>query len=335
MFKVGDSVNVLFNCFDSEFSINLKKINIVFGESCYEKNLFFNRIKSGFCGECNPFIINNIKTSKGVFDVFEFNEEDDFLNQFKFTKSNYFKNSFFSHLSNDFKDNIVKNINEELIKVNTSLNSCTSNYFCDHSVSLQVKINEFDDIVNKYTDIFIDDYSSVDPFINKGRKKVIMFKLLLSRLCDASTSTIIMFNSFDAYLNVCEIIDLLNYINDIKNKNLTFILFTNNPVIYKYTRNDYGIFKFVNDSLISFNFLSNIIFNYCTNFYNDFNISDDDIVSFHSSYLNNIDDKIGLLLNTNSISFIDNKYCYLSFSNSHEKIILREIASKLLTVIDK
>lgn len=328
-------MNILFDCFNKEFSINIQKVNIFFGESCYNKNLFFNKIKSGFSGEYNSFIINNLKVSKGEFEVFAFDEDDDFLNQLKFTKSNYFKNSIFSQFNDDFKNDIVKNVNTELDKIGIQSDSCTDNYLSDHSISLQVKINEFDDIINKYTDILIDGYSSSDQFINKGTKKIIMFKVLLSMVSNTSTPTIIMINSFDAYLNVCEIMELLNYINDIKNENLFFIFFSNNPIIYKYVKDSYGIFKFVDTSLINFNFLDNVIFDYCIKFYNDFNISNDDIISFCSSYLNTINDKIGFLLNTNFLSLNDNRHCNLSFTNSHEEIILNEIASKLLTVIDK
>ena len=105
--------------------------------------------------------------------------------------------------------------------------------------------------------------------------------------------------------------------------------------IFSLFSSSYGIFKFVDTSLINFNFLDNVIFDYCIKFYNDFNISNNDINSFYSLYLNNINDKIGFLLNTNFLSLNDNRYYNLSIANPHEEIILNEIASKLLTVIDK
>lgn len=248
------------------YNINLNKNAIFFGQNNTYKNNFINTLIDVFNGKNKSLLINGLAQNLDDFNVIFISEDNDFAKEFKFTKGNALKNLIYN--------DIVKKINEEKIinyaneifdsideKVNKLLDR-KINKKSNNNLSLQIEIPDLNSIIDKFTNIYVDDLLLNNSDISKAMKRKLLYQLYfldIKNNCDKTNIVII--NNFDVYLNSNEIIEVLNSINELSNENCHFILSSSSNIFEYISLSSFAIYK-INNHLLSLNVLDLAIKNY-------------------------------------------------------------------------
>lgn len=215
--------------------LNLDKNIIFFGKNSNYKNKVINNIDDCLLGKSKNILINGNTYNSKDFNIISINEENDFTNEFKFTKSNTLKQLIYNDVINKInEDKIIKYTNEIFDIIDEKVNNLLDrkiNKKSDNNISFQIEIPDVNSIIDKFTNIYIDDVLLNDSSISKSMKRKLLYQLYfldIKKLDDKPTIVII--NNFDVYLNTNEIINLLNTIDNLSNDNCHFILSSCNNI---------------------------------------------------------------------------------------------------------
>lgn len=342
-----------FKYYSNEFSISFNSNLIIFGSNKSGKTYILKILKEGLSGNNKNFLLNSLSCEKNEFNIIYFDEETDFNNEFKFTKNNIFKTSLY--------DAIYKNIDKEkiLLEINNSLDNIDNaiNEYLDNNINNNLKnkltfnidIDDIDKIIDKFTTIYVNDMID-SKNISKSSKRKLIYQLLLFNIIE-DKKTFIIIDDFDLYLDNEGIIEILNLIKILNNKNCHFIVSTNNCNIYNYIDSSFSVYKTTNYELINFNDVNNILkdsllFEQYQNHSKDVNylefkdenynlITKDDIERFKNNLYNFQKNNIGIILVSNKIyftsiinNFLNNKILY---KDKVELEFLKLVCKKLLT----
>lgn len=335
--------------------LNLDKNIIFFGKNSNYKNKVINNIDDCLLGKSKNILINGNTYNSKDFNIISINEENDFTNEFKFTKSNTLKQLIYNDVINKInEDKIIKYTNEIFDVIDEKVNNLLDrkiNKKSDNNISFQIEIPDVNSIIDKFTNIYIDDVLLNDNSISKSMKRKLLYQLYfldIKKLDDKPTIVII--NNFDVYLNTNEIINLLNTIDNLSNDNCHFILSSCNNIFEYLNIEKYNIYK-VSDKIINFNIIDEAIKTYLLrNEYNKNNVN----ITFNGFYINNeslitneeiskIKDNIinkyptliSKILNSDSIKVVLNKpknitYEYIICDNKELQNLFLEISDKLI-----
>lgn len=335
--------------------LNLDKNIIFFGKNNNYKNKVINNINDCLLGKSKNILINGNTYNSKDFNIISINEENDFTNEFKFTKSNTLKQLIYNDVINKInEDKIIKYTNEIFDVIDEKVNNLLDrkiNKKSDNNISFQIEIPDVNSIIDKFTNIYIDDVLLNDSSISKSMKRKLLYQLYfldIKKLDDKPTIVII--NNFDVYLNTNEIINLLNTIDNLSNDNCHFILSSCNNIFEYLNIEKYNIYK-VSDKIINFNIIDEAIKTYLLrNEYNKNNVN----ITFNGFYINNeslitneeiskIKDNIinkyptliSKILNSDSIKVVLNKpknitYEYIICDNKELQNLFLEISDKLI-----
>ncbi len=320
-------------------TLNLNdEINLIFSSSNTNKKELFNSLSDCFNGKNKNFIVNGKHIEKNEYNVIYYNEETDFVNEFSFTKSNVLHSLIYDSIIKSINtDRILEDVNNIFNKIDIKINSLidkkiNKNY--DDKLKMDINITSVESIINKYTDIYINDYLISNNNLSKVQKRMLIYQTLIYRLNSSSKNNIVIIDDFDVYLDASDAIKILNKFKKIKNT--IFILSSINN-IYEYIDEEISVFKYAYDNFIEFNNINNIIKEYFD--LNNYNLmNDDDINRFYNDFYISSKNKIGNLLTSDEIYILKkypkniNKRCII-YGNKEELKFLIFIGEKLLTRI--
>ena len=228
-------MEVVVNIDNKKNMIKLDKNVIFFGKNSNYKNKVINNITNGLLGKTKNILIDGKNYNAKDFYIINIDEENDFSNEFKFTKSNTLKQLIYNDvISKINEEKIIKYTNEIFDVIDDKVNNLLDrkvNKKSDNNISFQIEIPDVNSIIDKFTNIYIDDVLLGDSEISKSMKRKLLYQLYfldIKKLNDKPIIVII--NNFDVYLSSSEIINLLNTINNLSNDNCHFILSSCNNI---------------------------------------------------------------------------------------------------------
>ena len=245
---------LLFKFHQKECLLNFKQNCIIFGANDSGKTLLLEELQKGLVGKNKEFLLDSLHVETKDNSVIFFNEETDFNNEFKFTNNNIFRNKIYSSIEKIINsDEILDNLNNILNIIDENVNqylTCNMNNYFNENIKFDININNLDSIINKFTDIYINDLTS-NTQISKSKKRFLIYQLLLLEQIQKDKTTYILIDNFDLYLDNYSISKVLHFIDQISKKfNCHFILTTSNPTVYSLTNNNFDLFKLISISTL-------------------------------------------------------------------------------------
>lgn len=348
-------MEVVVNIDNKENMIKLDKNIIFFGKNSNYKNKVINNLTNGLLGKIKNILIDGKNYNAKDFYIINIDEENDFSNEFKFTKSNTLKQLIYNDvISKINEEKIIKYTNEIFDVIDDKVNNLLDrkvNKKSDNNISFQIEIPDVNSIIDKFTNIYIDDVLLCDSEISKSMKRKLLYQLYfldIKKLNDKPIIVII--NNFDVYLNSSEIINLLNTINNLSNDNCHFILSSCNNIFEYLDTGKYSIYK-ITDKIIDFNVIEDAIkiyllrneFNKISDniSFNDFYLENeslityDEILNIRNKIINKYPTLISKILNSDSIKVVLSKpkniTCeYIICSDKNNQNLFLEISDKLI-----
>ena len=335
--------------------IKLDKNLIFFGKNSNYKNKVINTLNNCLLGKNKNILINGNTYNSKNFNIISINEENDFTNEFKFTKNNTLKQIIYNDVINKInEEKIVKYTNEIFDVIDEKVNNLLDrkiNKKSDSNISFQIEIPDINSIIDKFTNIYIDDVLLNDSIISKSMKRKLLYQLYFLDIKKIDNQpTIIIINNFDVYLNTNEIINLLNTIDNLSNENCHFILSSCNNIFEYININNYNIYK-ITDKIINFNIIDEAIKNYIikteynksnsTILFDDFYINNEslitteEIIKIKENIINKYSNQISKILNSDSIKIVLHKpkniTCeYIICDNKETQNLFLEILNKFI-----
>lgn len=335
--------------------IKLDKNLIFFGKNSNYKNKVINTLNNCLLGKNKNILINGNTYNSKNFNIISINEENDFTNEFKFTKNNTLKQIIYNDAINKInEEKIVKYTNEIFDVIDEKVNNLLDrkiNKKSDSNISFQIEIPDINSIIDKFTNIYIDDVLLNDSIISKSMKRKLLYQLYFLDIKKIDNQpTIVIINNFDVYLNTNEIINLLNTIDNLSNENCHFILSSCNNIFEYININNYNIYK-ITDKIINFNIIDEAIKNYIlkteysksnsTILFDDFYINNEslitteEIIKIKENIINKYSNQISKILNSDSIKIVFHKpkniTCeYIICDNKETQNLFLEILNKFI-----
>ena len=335
--------------------IKLDKNLIFFGKNSNYKNKVINTLNNCLLGKNKNILINGNTYNSKNFNIISINEENDFTNEFKFTKNNTLKKIIYNDAINKInEEKIVKYTNEIFDVIDEKVNNLLDrkiNKKSDSNISFQIEIPDINSIIDKFTNIYIDDVLLNDSIISKSMKRKLLYQLYFLDIKKIDNQpTIVIINNFDVYLNTNEIINLLNTIDNLSNENCHFILSSCNNIFEYININNYNIYK-ITDKIINFNIIDEAIKNYIlkteysksnsTILFDDFYINNEslitteEIIKIKENIINKYSNQISKILNSDSIKIVFHKpkniTCeYIICDNKETQNLFLEILNKFI-----
>lgn len=308
------------------YKIDLENNAIIFGKSNYNKNEFVYNLLDAFNNKNNNMLINGNKVNNDDYNVFFIDEDNDFTTDFKFTKNNILKQLIYNDVSKKINnDKIVKYANEIFDTIDEKVNKLLDrkiNNHSDNNLNLQIEIPDINSIIDKFTNIYIDDVLVNNSNVSKAMKRKLLYQLYFLDIKNhIDKINIVIINNFDVYLNIDETINILSNINSLSNDNCHFILTTSNNLFEYLNLNIFNVYKFSN-KLLSLNLIDIAIKNYIlikefnhsnSSNFNDFYLENekliiiDDIDKIKNDLFNKYDILLSKVLNSKNIKIVRKK----------------------------
>ena len=248
---------------NNDYLITLERNTILFGQNSAFKTNFINNLLDGFNNNKKNILINGNKFEPKDYNVICIDEEKDFTNEFKFTKTNTLKQLIYKDIINKINgDKLISYTNEIFDVIDEKVNHLLDkkiNKNNDNNISFEIEIPDINSIIDKFTNIYIDNILINSNEITKSTKRKLLYQLYFLDIKNNSDKTnIIIINNFDVYLNSNEVISLLNTINKLSDDNCHFIL-TSSTNIFEYISLDkFSVYK-VTNKLLSLNKINEAI----------------------------------------------------------------------------
>lgn len=338
------TLEIVFNNNDNFEKINLKHNIILLGENNTYKKTLINNLIDELTAKSSKIKIDGASYNPSDFNIIVINEENDFEKEFKFTKTNELRKLIYGDIIDNINsEKLVELTNEIYDKIDNKINNVIDrkiNKNSENNLSFQIEIPNINSIIDKFTNIYLDDILLTDKNISKSMKRKLLYKLYFYDLKqDTDKINIIIIENFDAYLSNDEIITILNQITKLSNYKNHFIL-TSSKNIFEYVNLDiYEVYKTLN-SMISINKIKDGIRKYLVlkdykgnidnfgKFYLDNKnlILDDEINKIYIRLISNYPYNIGKILTCKKLDFKRSKSKTIEsdyiICNSKQEIIL-------------
>ena len=248
------------------------------------------------------------------------------------------------------KEKLLKDVNSTFDKIDKKVNNYLDqniNVFFDSRIKFDINIDDLDNIINKFTNVYINDLDE-NKKVPKSFKRMLIYQLSLLNFNDTKDKFIII-DDFDVYMDSNNIVKILDFISKYSSLNCHFILSTSNPMVYNYLDENFEIYKVCNGKLNKFSNLEFCIKRAILKneykkteqlisfdkFYNS-NISlinNEDINIFYTKYFKYLKNNIGIILTSELINFNPTEYkCnYILTREKIELYFLQFICDELLT----
>ena len=200
-------MEIVVNIDNKENMIKLDKNVIFFGKNSNYKNKVINNLTNGLLGKTKNILIDGKNYNVKDFYIINIDEENDFSNEFKFTKSNTLKQLIYNDvISKINEEKLIKYTNEIFDVIDDKVNNLLDrkvNKKSDNNISFQIEIPDVNSIIDKFTNIYIDDVLLGDSEISKSMKRKLLYQLYfldIKKLNDKPIIVII--NNFDVYIKL-------------------------------------------------------------------------------------------------------------------------------------
>lgn len=248
---------------NNDYLITLERNTILFGQNSAFKTNFINNLLDGFNNKKKNILINGNKFEPKDYNVICIDEEKDFTNEFKFTKTNTLKQLIYKDIINKINgDKLISYTNEIFDVIDEKVNHLLDrkiNKNNDNNISFEIEIPDINSIIDKFTNIYIDNILINSNEITKSTKRKLLYQLYFLDIKNNSDKiNIVIINNFDAYLNSNEVISLLNTINKLSNDNCHFILTTSTNIFEYISLDKFSVYKITN-KLLSLNRINEAI----------------------------------------------------------------------------
>lgn len=268
--------------------INLEQNIILFGKNSSYKNSLLTTLYNGLIGKNKCILLDGKIPDVKDYNVILIDEESDFENEFKFTKNNIFKQLIYDDIINKINEEKMINYTNEIFdvidnKVNKLLDK-KINKKNDNNISFQIEIPSINAIIDKFTNIYIDNFLLNSKEITKSMKRKLLYQLYFLDIKNKSNiNNIVIINNFDAYLSSNEIIKFLNTIDNLTNDNCHFILTSSSNIFEYINLAKFNVYK-VTNKILPLNFLNTSIKKYILK--KEYN-SNNETISYDEFYCQN------------------------------------------------
>lgn len=292
-------------------TLKLEKNVILFGKNGEEKANFINKLINGLYGKDKTLIINGRKNATSDYKIIILNEDTDFEKEFKFTKNNTLKQLIYNDEISKINEKKLINYANELfnsvdIKINNLLDKKINKNEKD-TLKMDIEIPDINSIIDKFTNIYIDNKLINDSSISKAMKRKLLYQLYFLDIKNTyNQECIILLNNFDAYLSNDETIELLEKIEKLSNLNCYFILTTSNDIFEYINLDIFNIYK-IGKQVYPFVLIRSSIEEYLKNQIGNIPITEEEITTLYNQMLNKNSHVISKILNSNEMYFLLNK----------------------------
>lgn len=331
------------------YNLELDKHAVIFGKSNSLKAEFINYLYESLQKNKNILIDGN-NPDLSEYNILLIDEDSDFSKEFKFTKTNVLKQLIYDDvLSKINSDKIIDYANEIFDIIDDKVNRLLDrkvNTKSNESISFHIEIPDIYSIIDKFTNIYIDDLLLNSNNITKAMKRKLLYKLYFLDINNQKDRNhIIIINNFDAYLSSDEIINFLEEINNLSCNTCHFILTSSSNIFEYINLEKFNIYK-LNNKLISLKNIDLAIKKFIIkreyknleesfeSFYEKSEklITSDEILSAKNQLLNCYSVVISKALNCNSIKIVKEKpknikEDYILCTDENLKLLFEEIIS--------
>lgn len=345
MIIIGGKMELIIKYYQNLYNLNLEQNIILFGENNSFKNSFINNIVDCFKGKNKGFLINGNKPDLENYEIHFIDEENDFEDEFKFTKNNTLKQLIYEEVMEKVNgEKIIKYTNEIFDVIDNKVNKLLDkkiNKKSDTNLSFQIEIPDINAIIDKFTNIYLNDILLNSNNISKAMKRKLLYHLYFLGIKENTEKIhIFIINNFDVYLNTNEIIEILKKINKLSNQQCFFILTSSSNIFEYISLEKFNVYKITN-KLISFNNLDDAIRKYLLKreyieteeksfeqYYleNEKLILSEEIENIKNKVLNEYPHLMSKILNTNHINIFLSKPKIIN----EDYIVCKEKENKLL-----
>ena len=345
-------MEIIFNVEEKTERFYFEKNVIFFGKNTNFKNKFISTLIRSLQGKDKNILIDGKKHDLNDYNIITINEESDLSSEFKFSKNNSFRDLIYHDIMSKInEEKLISCTNEIFDVIDTKVNKLLDrkiNKSCENNVSFQIEIPSVTSIIDKFTNIYIDNLLLNDSEISKSMKRKLLYELYFLNLKnDTDNKNIVIIENFDVYLNQDETIHILNEIEKLSSSNCYFIISTCNNIFEYLNIDDFNVYK-VSDKLINLDLINEAIKCYllkkecnCSEdfekFYldNEHLISDDEIFKIKNNLINNFPHKISKVLNSTNVNLLrkkPNKITteYILCDNDDSYLLFSEICKKFV-----
>ena len=334
------------------YSFEFDNVLFINGSNKSGKTKLLKLLEKGAIGELDNFYINNNKVYKNDYQVLFIGDYNNFATDFKLTKANTFKKFIYDDIIEKINtENILNKTNEIFNIIDDRINETISKNELTKNLKFNINIDSVDKIIEKFTNIYIDDYLLDDKITPRSSLRKLLINLTLYQIEKSERDNIIVFiddldNSFDE-------LELFNLIKTLENNNKAKFIVSSSRNIYSYVKNKKDIYKIYNqktknivnvESCIKLTIIMNeykeqkIKDDFNTFFEeNEYLINDEDINYFNKKILPSLNYQIGLIYCNDEleIKLIDDEEDnIIKVKNNLEKIFLETIYNYLINNID-
>ena len=335
------------------YSFEFDNVLFINGSNKSGKTKLLKLLEKGAIGELENFYINNNKVYKNDYQVLFIGDYNNFATDFKLTKANTFKKLIYDDIIEKMNiENILNKTNEIFNIIDDKINETISKNELTNNLKFNINIDSVDKIIEKFTNIYIDDYLLDDKITPRSSLRKLLINLTLYQIEKLDRDNIIVFiddidNSFDE-------LELFNLIKTLETNNKAKFIVSSSRNIYPYVKNKKDIYKINNQKTKNIvNIESCIKQSIITNEYkeqnvkDDFNtffeeneylINDEDINYFNKKILPSLNYQIGLIYCNDELEIKlidDEENNIIKVKNNLEKIFLETIYNYLTNNIDK
>ena len=335
------------------YSFEFDNVLFINGSNKSGKTKLLKLLEKGAIGELDNFYINNNKVYKNDYQVLFIGDYNNFATDFKLTKANTFKKLIYDDIIEKMNtENILNKTNEIFNIIDDKINETISKNELTKNLKFNINIDSIDKIIEKFTNIYIDDYLLDDKITPRSSLRKLLINLTLYQIEKLDRDNIIVFiddidNSFDE-------LELFNLIKTLETNNKAKFIVSSSRNIYPYVKNKKDIYKINNQKTKNIvNIESCIKQSIITNEYKEQNIKDDfntffeeneylindeDINYFNKKILPSLNYQIGLIYCNDELEIKlidDEENNIIKVKNNLEKIFLETIYNYLTNNIDK
>ena len=335
------------------YSFEFDNVLFINGSNKSGKTKLLKLLEKGAIGELENFYINNNKVYKNDFQVLFIGDYNNFATDFKLSKANTFKKLIYDDIIEKINtENILNKTNEIFNIIDDKINETISKNELTKNLKFNIYIDSVDKIIEKFTNIYIDDYLLDDKITPRSSLRKLLINLTLYQIEKLGRDNIIVFiddidNSFDE-------LELFNLIKTLETNNKAKFIVSSSRNIYPYVKNKKDIYKIykqktknivniescIKQSIITNEYKEQNIKDDFNTFFeeNEYLINDEDINYFNKKILPSLNYQIGLIYCNDELEIKlidDEENNIIKVKNNLEKIFLETIYDYLTNNIDK
>lgn len=335
------------------YSFEFDNVLFINGSNKSGKTKLLKLLEKGAIGELENFYINNNKVYKNDFQVLFIGDYNNFATDFKLSKANTFKKLIYDDIIEKINtENILNKTNEIFNIIDDKINETISKNELTKNLKFNINIDSVDKIIEKFTNIYIDDYLLDDKITPRSSLRKLLINLTLYQIEKLGRDNIIVFiddidNSFDE-------LELFNLIKTLETNNKAKFIVSSSRNIYPYVKNKKDIYKIykqktknivniescIKQSIITNEYKEQNIKDDFNTFFeeNEYLINDEDINYFNKKILPSLNYQIGLIYCNDELEIKlidDEENNIIKVKNNLEKIFLETIYNYLTNNIDK